>query len=261
MHIDRRTVASALLLGTLGTKAGMAEAATRRPPKIRNIVLLHGLFVDGSSWSRVITRLQAHGFNVTAVQNPLTTVEEAAAACERALDRQDGPTVLAGHSFSGTIMSQVGGHPQVSSLVYIAARAPDVGEDWSALTMHYPTPPAAAGIVFNGEEGRLTEKAFLRDFAPDLPVQEARALYAAQWPFEKRLMAGRTTSAAWKTKPSYYAVSANDRVIDPKLQRFLAKRMGAHTIEIAASHVSILSHPQRVSDLIVEAATTSVRPR
>jgi len=231
--------------------AGTSAAA---PPKARNVVLVHGLFADGSCWSEVIPRLQAAGLNVTSVQNPLTTLPEAVASAQRVLERQDGPTVLVGHSFSGMIVTEAGVHPNVSALVYVAARAPDAGEDYAQLAKKYPTPPATAGIVFDGDEGRLSEVAFLRDFAGDLPEAKAKALYAVQEPFQKALLTGRTAQAAWHSKPSYYAVSTEDRTINPDLERFLAKRMGAKTIELKASHVSMISHPEEITQLILEAA-------
>ena len=143
-------------------------------PKAKNVVLVHGLFADGSCWTEVIPQLQAAGLNVTAVQNPLTTLPEAVASALRVLARQDGPTVLVGHSFSGMIVTDAGVHPNVSALVYVAARAPDAGEDYTALAKTFPTPPATAGIVFDGVEGRLSEEAFLRDFAGDLPESEGK---------------------------------------------------------------------------------------
>lgn len=222
--------------------------------KSRNVVLLHGLFADGSGWSEVISRLQAAGLNVTAVQNPLTTFADSVAAAQRVLDRQNGPTVLVGHSFSGMIVTELGEHANVSALVYVAARAPDAAEDYAALAMQYPKPPASSGIVFDGDEGRLSEDAFIRDFAGDLPEAKARVLYAVQQPFNRALLQGRTTVAAWHSKPSFYAVSAEDRTIDPDLQRFMAKRMGAKTIELKASHVSLISQPDAIADLILEAA-------
>ncbi len=258
MEIDRRTFASALLTGAAAILAPTMVRAAPPPPKARNVVLLHGLFADASSWIEVIPRLQAEGLTVTAVQNPLTTLADATAACLKAVERQDGPTVLAGHSFSGMIVTEAGVHPKVSALVYVAARAPDAGEDYPALARKFPAAPAGAGIVFDGEEGRLTEETYLRDFAPDLPPARAKALSAAQWPFQKALLAGRTTNAAWRAKPSYYAVSADDRVIDPELQRFMAKRMGAKSIELASSHVSLLSHPVEIGNLILEAAGVAV---
>ena len=148
MMMNRRTFSTALLTGaaaSLISTRGMAANAT--PEKARNVVLVHGLFADGSSWSEVIPRLQAAGLNVTSVQNPLTTLPEAVASAERVLARQDGPTVLVGHSFSGMIVTEAGVHPNVSALVYVAARAPDADEDYTALAKAYPTPPATAGIV------------------------------------------------------------------------------------------------------------------
>jgi pimeloyl-ACP methyl ester carboxylesterase len=202
----------------------------------------------------VIARLQAAGLNATAVQNPLTTLPEAVASAERVLARQDGPTVLVGHSFSGMIVTEAGMHPNVSALVYVAARAPDAGEDYTALAKTFPTPPASAGIVFDGDEGRLSEAAFLRDFAGDLPETKAKVLYAVQEPFQKALLAGKTTHAAWRSKPSFYAVSTEDRTINPDLERFMAKRMGAKTIEVKASHLSLISQPDTITNLILEAA-------
>src|SRR3954451_13557054 len=213
MH--RRTFVRMITAGAASTLIPRANAAAEPAAIARNVVLVHGLFADGSSWSEVIARLQAAGLNVTAVQNPLTTLPEAVAAAERVLARQDGPTVLVGHSFSGMIVTEAGVHPNVAALVYVAARAPDAGEDYTALAMTYPTPPATAGIVFDGDEGRLSEQAFLRDFAGDLPAEKAKVLYAVQEPFQKALLTGKTTNAAWRTKPSYYAVSTEDRTIDP----------------------------------------------
>jgi pimeloyl-ACP methyl ester carboxylesterase len=228
--------------------------AHAEPIKASNIVMVHGLFADGSCWTEVIPRLQAAGLNVTSVQNPLTTFPEAVASAQRVLDRQDGPTVLVGHSFSGMIVTEAGVHPKVSALVYVAARAPDAGEDYTALANTYPTPPATAGIVFDGEEGRLTEAAFLRDFAGDLPKDRAKVLFAVQVPFQKTLLQGRTTQAAWRSKPSFYAVSTEDRTINPDLERFMAKRMGARTIELKSSHLSMISHPEAITALVLEAA-------
>jgi pimeloyl-ACP methyl ester carboxylesterase len=257
--LTRRAFSATLLAGAaaslISTRGSAANAARTMA---RNVVLVHGLFADGSCWSEVIPRLQAAGLNVTSVQNPLTTLPEAVASAERVLARQDGPTVLVGHSFSGMIVTEAGVHPNVSALVYVAARAPDAGEDYTALAKTFPTPPAAAGIVFDGDEGRLSEAAFLRDFAGDLPEAKAKVLYAVQQPFNKALLSGKITHAAWRSKPSYYAVSTEDRTINPDLERFMAKRMGARTIEVKASHLSLISRPAEISRLILEAAGQDV---
>ena len=198
--IDRRAFNLSILAA-----AAAAASSTRSLAAVpaRNVVLVHGLFADGSSWSEVIPRLQAKGFNVTSVQNPLTTLDEAVASARTVLARQDGPTVLVGHSFSGMIVTEAGIDPKVSAVVYVAARAPDAGEDYAALAKRFPAPPASAGIVFDGDEGRLSEAAFLRDFAGDLPEAKAKALYAVQEPFQRSLLIGRTTHAAWRSKPSF----------------------------------------------------------
>ncbi|MBR0897235.1 alpha/beta hydrolase [Bradyrhizobium tropiciagri] len=255
MMMNRRTFSTALLAGAAASLvSSRGFAATTPPVKARNVVLVHGLFADGSCWSEVIPRLQAAGLNVTSVQNPLTTLPDAVASAQRVLDRQDGPTVLVGHSFSGMIVTEVGVHPNVSALVYVAARAPDADEDYTALAKTYPTPPASAGIVFDGDEGRLSEAAFLRDFAGDLPEAKAKVLYAVQQPFHKQLLTGKTSHAAWRSKPSYYAVSTEDRTINPDLERFMAKRMGATTIEVKASHLALISQPEPIARLILAAA-------
>jgi len=162
--------------------------------------------------------------------------------------------VLVGHSFSGMIVTEAGMNPNVSALVFVAARAPDAGEDYTALATKFPTPPATAGIVFDGDEGRLSEAAFLHDFAGDLPEAKSKVLYAVQEPFHKALLAGKTTHAAWRSKPSFYSVSTEDRTINPDLQRFMAKRMGATTIEVKASHLSLISQPDTIANLILQAA-------
>jgi pimeloyl-ACP methyl ester carboxylesterase len=257
MEVSRRTFSTALMAGAVASLATRGIAASSGSTKPRNIVLVHGLFADGSCWSEVIARLQAAGLNATSVQNPLTTLPEAVASAQRVLARQDGPTILVGHSFSGMIVTEAGMHPNVSALVYVAARAPDADEDYTELAKKYPTPPASAGIIFDGDEGRLSEEAFLRDFAGDLPRAKAKVLYAVQQPFQKTLLSGKATQAAWRSKPSFYAVSTEDRTINPELERFMAKRMGAKTIEVKASHLSLISHPDVITNLILEAAQKS----
>ena len=253
--MERRTflgIAAAGAAATLVDRSAIAQ----QTPKIRNVVLVHGLFADGSCWSEVIARLQQQGINATAVQNPLTSLQASVDATRRILALQQGPVVLVGHSFSGMIVTEAGADPQVAALVYVAARAPDAGEDYSLLAKRFPTPPATAGIVWSEDEGRLGEEAFLRDFAGDLPRDKARVLYAVQEPFRRSLLADKTTHAAWRSKPSWYVVSTQDRTINPDLQRFMAKRMGAKTVELNASHLSLISQPDAVTKVILEALGT-----
>jgi pimeloyl-ACP methyl ester carboxylesterase len=251
--MDRRTFVGMLAAAGATLPLLNRTAIAQTSPKTKNVVFVHGLFADGSCWSKVIARLQKKGINRTSVQNPLTSLQDASEAARRAIAAQPGPTVLVGHSYSGMIVSEMGVDPKVTALVYVAARAPDAGEDYTALAKNYPTPPASAGIVFNDDWGQLTEEAFLRDFGGDLPPDEARVLYAVQQPFKKTLTTDKTSNAAWRTKPSFYAVSAQDRTINPDLERFMAKRMGAKTIEVEASHLGLISHPDAITNLILKA--------
>ena len=258
--VTRRTFNGLLVAGAMSSvvsqvvKAQSVPKAKNVAAKAKNIVLVHGLYADGSSWVDVISHLQRAGLNVTAVQNPLTSLADDSAATRRILALQDGPTVLVGHSFAGTIISETGADPIVSALVYVAARAPDAGEDWGALAAKFPTPPASAGQVKANGFFWLSEESFLKDFAGDLEPAKARALYAVQGRATSALATAKTSTAGWKVKPSWYQVSTDDRTINPELQRFLAKRMNATTIELASSHVSLLSHPREITDLILSAA-------
>lgn len=253
MNILRTMAVAAAALGaaSLMTASPAAQAA---PAKAANVVLVHGAWADGSSWAYVIPYLQAAGLKVTAVQNPLTSLADAAAATRRAIALQDGPTVLVGHSWAGTVVSEVGDDPKVSALVYIAARGPDAGEDFVKLAGQYPNPPARAGIVDHDGETKLSEDAFLKYFANGVDPKTAEELYAVQWPTAASIFGNRTTAAAWHDKPSFYAVSKQDKTIDPDFERFLAKRMKATTIELDAGHLSLVSHPKEVADLILKAA-------
>ena len=249
-----RKLLSGLLAAMVVASAipGLVEA--RDIPVAKNVVLVHGLYADGSSWIDVIPYLQRAGLNVTVVQNPLTSLADDVAATRRALASQDGPTVLVGHSFAGTIISEAGDDPKVSALVYVAARAPDAAEDFGALAATFPKAPASAGVIRKDGFFWLSEGAFLRDFAGDIEPARARVLYAVQGRGADALPNAKTTIAAWKVKPTWYQVSTEDRTIDPGLERFLAKRMKATTIELDSSHVSLLSHPKEIADLILLAA-------
>jgi pimeloyl-ACP methyl ester carboxylesterase len=224
-------LSATLFAATLFSAGALADTA--KPPVARNVVLVHGAWADGSSWTDVIARLQAAGLHVPAVQNPLTSLDDAVKATKWVLAQQDGPTVLAGHSWSGTLVSEVGTDPKVSALVYVAARARIENHD---------------GVTV------LSEDAYLKYFAGDVPAARARVLYATQQPTAATLFADRTDAAAWHDKPTFYAVSTRDQTISPEFERFLAKRMGAKTIEVPASHLSMVSHPKEIADLILAAA-------
>ena len=249
-----RYISAVTLLACLATPLFAQAGDEQAAPRARNVVLVHGAYADGSSWNEVIPLLQRAGLNVTAVQNPLTSLADDVAATRRILALQDGPTVLVGHSWAGTVISEAGVDPKVSALVYVAARAPDAGEDYAALAARFTTPPASAGLVKSDGFAQLNEEAFVRDFTGDLDPLRARVLYAAQGRISVTLFASRTTQAAWRSKPAWYAVSTQDRTTSPELERFLANRMKAKTIELNSSHVSLISHPQEIADLILAAA-------
>ena len=251
--IDRRTLG----VGLAASGAALAMARSARaaiPPPARNVVLVHGAYADGSCWSEVIPRLQQAGLNVAAVQNPLRSLAEDAAFTQRTLDLQDGPTVLVAHSYGGEVITEVGDDPKVSALVYCSARAPDAGEDYTALAKTFPAPPASAGLVHSGGYAQLSETAFLRDFAGDIDPAKARVLFAVQGRIADTLFDARVTRAAWRSKPSFYQVSSQDRTISPDLERFMARRMKATTIELESSHLGIISHAPEIADLILQAA-------
>src|SRR5437773_5296906 len=245
-------IIAGVLTGTLGGFEAHAQPAA--PVEARNVVLVHGAWADGSSWAEVIPLLQAAGLKVTAVQNPLTSLADSVAATRRALALQDGPTVLVAHSWGGTVSSEAGTGPKVTSLVYVAARAPDAGEDFVALSAKFPTMPVRAGVREHDGFTTLSEDSFLKYFANGVKPKKAKVLYAVQEPTAASLFGGRTTVAAWRSKPSWYVVSRLDQTINPDLERFLARRMNATTVELNAGHLSLVSHPKEIADLILAAA-------
>ena len=253
--MNRRDFSSRVLTGLAMASASGLAFAQAPAQTIRNVVLVHGAYADGSCWSDVIALLQAAGYKAMAVQNPLTSLADDVAATKRVLALQDGPTILVGHSWAGTVISEAGVDSKVAGLVYIAARAPDAGEDYAALAAKFPTPAASAGLVKSGGFAQLSEEAFLRDFAGDVPAERARVMYAEQGRIADTLFASRTTVAAWRSKPTWYSVSTRDRTTAPELERFLAKRMNATTIELDSSHVAMISHPREVAALIMNAAS------
>jgi pimeloyl-ACP methyl ester carboxylesterase len=252
MLVNCAAAAVAALSTTFLTGPGLAQAG--KPVDAHNVVLVHGAWADGSSWSEVIVRLQAAGLHVTAVQNPLTSLADSVAATRRALALQDGPTVLVAHSWGGTVISETGTDPKVSALVYVAARGPDAGEDFVALSGKFPAGAVRAGVTEHDGFTRLAEDSFLKYFANGVEPKKAEVLYAVQEPTAVSLFGGRTTVAAWRSKPSWYAVSKLDQTINPDLERFLAKRMNATTVELDAGHLSLVSHPKEIAELILAAA-------
>ena len=231
-------------------------ATTALPAQKPMIVLVHGAFADASAWNRVIPILQGDGYMVTAVQIPLSSLSDDVAATQRVLHGQTGPVVLVGHSWGGAVITAAAaGNKNVKSLVYVAAFAPDAGEVVTAPAANYPAPelnavlkPDEAGFVY-------IDRAHFRDaFAGDLPEAVTRIMAATQKPINGKSFGETEPAAAWKTIPSWYIVSTEDHAINPDLERYYAKRIGATTTEIKASHVPFLSHPKEVAHVIEAAA-------
>jgi pimeloyl-ACP methyl ester carboxylesterase len=225
---------------------------TARP----NIVLVHGAWADGSSWSAVIERLQASGYHVTAPQFPMTSIADDVARLRQVLDFQDGPTIVAGHSYGGQIMTSLGTDaPNVAGLVYIAAFGIDQGESLGALLSQGPVTPALAHLFTDKQGfGWLSEDDFVHHFAADVDPVKAKVMYAVQQALAGSAFTDVMGVPAWKSLPSWYLVATEDQAIPPDAERLFASRMGATTVEVPSSHVAMVSHPDEVTQLIETAA-------
>jgi len=221
-----------------------------------NIVLVHGAWADGSSWSAVIERLQADGYTVTAPQFPLTTLADNVARLRQVLARQTGPTIVAGHSYGGQIVTALGTDaPNVVGLVYISAFGLDQGESIGALLAQGPPTPALAHLSIDQQGfAWLPEDDFVHHFAADVDPVKAKVLYAVQQPLSVTALGDVMGVPAWKALPSWFLVADGDQTIPPDAERLFAKRMGATTVEIATNHVAMVSHPDDVLQLIETAA-------
>lgn len=234
----------------------MGIFAGRRAPHAANIVLVHGLWADGSSWSRVIPPLQAHGHFVVAAQNPLTSVDDDVAATQRILAELDGPTILVGHSYGGFVISAAANDaPGVAGLVYIAAFAPEEGETLLSIGGRFPPLGVnqhllvdAQGVVW------IDPEVFPQHFGSDVEPVAARTLAAAQKPAASGILSAQAGQPAWQGLPSWYLVASEDRMIQPEAERWMARRIKATTREVAASHAAMVSQPDVVADLILAAA-------
>jgi pimeloyl-ACP methyl ester carboxylesterase len=222
---------------------------------VKNIVLVHGAWADGSCWSKVIPLLEAKGFHVVAVQNPLTSLADDVASTERAIALLNGPVLLVGHSYGGAVITEAGNDPKVVGLVYVAAFAPGDGESVASIGKPYPPTPLA-GELRPDAQGFLsvTTKGIADDFAQDLSSKEKETLGATQGPTAAAAFGATITTAAWKAKPSWSVIASNDRSIPPELERAEAARMKATSITLPSSHLVMLSHPTEVAELIAQAA-------
>jgi len=222
---------------------------------LRNVVLVHGGFVDGSGWQGVYDSLSRDGFRVSIVQNPTLSLAGDVEATQQIIDAQDGPVVLVGHSYGGVVITEAGAHPNVAALVYIAAFAPDKGESVSTLIAD-PPPGASVPPILPPQNGFLflDREKFPASFAADLPPRQAAFMADSQVPWGVGALDGAVTEPAWRSKPSWYLVATDDRMIPPPAQHAMAERAGAIMSEVAASHSVYLSQPEAVATLIAQAA-------
>jgi pimeloyl-ACP methyl ester carboxylesterase len=245
-----KVLAVAVTIAIAATLPAAAEDFTAK-----TVVLVHGAFADGSSWNKVIPLLEKAGLKVVAVQNPLDTLENDVAFTNRAIADAEGPIVLVGHSWGGAVITQAGVNPKIHSLVYVAAYAPDVGQSVVDTQKGYPQAPGRAFLVKDAAGYlKFSDEGIFKHFAADLPRDEQEVIAATQGAFSTVAIATPVTQAAWHTVSSFAVVSTNDTVIQPQLQRDQVKRLKAKAVEVASSHVVMLSHPDVVAKMIIEAA-------
>jgi pimeloyl-ACP methyl ester carboxylesterase len=233
----------------------MKHMSTKAVEGVKNVVLVHGGFVDGSGWQGVYDALKKDGYNVSVVQNPTASLADDVAVTKRALAAQDGPAILVGHSYGGVVITEAGNDPKVAGLVYIAAFAPDKGESVSALIKN-PVPGAPVPPILPPQDGYLflDRTKFRASFAADVSADAAAFMADSQVPWGLDALNGAVSEPAWKTKPSWYLVSTEDRMIPPDAQRAMSKRAGSTVTEVKGSHSVYVSQPKAVADLIVKAA-------
>ncbi len=241
------------------TAMAFASTANAAAPKaqevVKNVVLVHGGFVDGSGWQQVYNILKKDGYNVTIVQNPTASLADDVAITKRAIAKQDGPVVLVGHSYGGVVISEAGTDPKVQRLVYIAAFAPDQGESVQSLIAN-PPPGASQPPILPPQDGFLflDRAKFAAAFAGDVPADEASFMADSQVPWGVQALGGQVTVPAWKSKPSWYLVTTEDHMIPPPAQEMMAKRAGSTVVETRGSHAIYVSKPEVVAKIIEQAA-------
>jgi len=251
-----QTLAGIVSVGTLLLGLGeVVMSQTSQPGNVRNVVLVHGGWVDGSGWEGVYKALKKSGYAVTIVQEATTSLADDVATTKRAIASQNGPVILVGHSYGGTVITEAGNDPKVVGLVYVAAFAPDKGESVSTLIKD-PVPGAPVPPILPPVDGYLLlDKAkFPASFAGDVSLEKASFMADSQVPWGVNALSGTISEPAWRTKPSWYLLTTDDKMIPPAAQRLMAKRAGATVVEVKASHAIFVSQPQAVASLIEKAA-------
>jgi len=245
---------SIILILTLMIAVG-AKAQTNSNEK-PTIVFVHGIWADGSCWTNQIAALQAKGYHVVSVQNPITSLADDVATTQRALDLVKGKVILVGHSWGGMVITQAGNDPKVVGLVYLAAYGPDSGESVSTVSANAPQTELTKYLVPSGGYVFISEEGVKNAFASELSPKQQALVYATQTPASHTVFDDKSGEPAWKQKPTWYVVAKNDKTIHPDLERFMAKRMNAKTMELGSCHVMMLSHPAEVLKVIEEAASS-----
>ncbi|MFD2262722.1 alpha/beta fold hydrolase [Lacibacterium aquatile] len=245
-----RTSIAAAAAATLISGAALAQA----PQAVKNVVLVHGAFADGSGWRGVYDDLTKRGYRVTIVQNPLTSLADDVAATKRALDRQDGSTILVGHSWGGTVITEAGVHPKVSGLVYVSALSPDAGETTAQQYDGFTTPPEFVIDAHSDGYGFVLPEKFKAGFAADTSDADAAFMRDSQVPINLSTFATKLENAAWRSKPSWAVIATEDKAFDQKMLQSMAKRIGAKVTNVKASHALLMTQPKVVSDVIDSAA-------
>ncbi len=240
-----------LLVALFLNESAQAQSTSNRA---KNVVLVHGAFADGSSWSKVIPLLHARGLNVIAVQNPLTSLSDDVAATKRAIAQMEGPVLLVGHSWAGVVISEAGNDPKVAGLLYVSALIPDDGQSVGDVVKGYA--PAPGNAEYREDPSgfmSLTLKGVNEFFAQDVPALERKVIFATQGPWAKAAASEKIKRAAWKTKPSWVIVSSQDKMINPEVERATAKMIKATTLVLDAGHVPMVSESKKVADFIIKA--------
>jgi pimeloyl-ACP methyl ester carboxylesterase len=255
-------IAKTVLAASIGAATAFSGAtgAQSQQPAVKNIILVHGAFADGSSWAKVIPILEKRGFHVVAVQNPLTSLSDDANATRRIIAMQDGPVILVGHSWGGAVITEAGDDPKVVGLVYVAAWMPDIGTSANQTSQPFPPTPVLKEIKVDAQHfASLSEEGVINDFAGGLPMAERRLVLAVQGQTYGPMFDEKLTHAAWKSKPSWHVISMNDRTLSPAMEQAAAKKAHGVAIQLPTCHVAMLQEPEKVADVITEAANGAAK--